>query len=58
MTQGGPLHSTLSVLYYMYEEGFKWWNFGSASAAALLLFGLILAVTWLLLRASRRWANP
>jgi multiple sugar transport system permease protein len=58
MTQGGPLHSTLSVLYYMYEEGFKWWNFGSASAVALLLFGLILAVTWLLLRASRRWANP
>jgi multiple sugar transport system permease protein len=58
MTQGGPLHSTVSVLYYMYEEGFKWWNFGSASAVALTLFGLILAVTWLLLRASRRWANP
>jgi multiple sugar transport system permease protein len=58
MTQGGPLHSTYSVLYYMYEEGFKWWNFGSASAVALMLFGLILAVTWLLLRASRRWANP
>ena len=38
MTQGGPLQSTVSVLYFMYEEGFKWWNLGSASAVAFLLF--------------------
>jgi multiple sugar transport system permease protein len=53
MTQGGPLRSTVSVLYLMYEEGFKWWNFGAASAVSLLLFGLILGVTWVLMRASR-----
>jgi multiple sugar transport system permease protein len=53
MTQGGPLHSTVSVLYFMYEEGFKWWNLGTASAVALLLFGLILAVTWLFMAFSR-----
>jgi multiple sugar transport system permease protein len=57
MTQGGPLRSTVSVLYLMYEEGFKWWNFGSASAIALLLFGLIFGVTWLLLRISKHEAN-
>jgi multiple sugar transport system permease protein len=56
MTQGGPLRSTVSVLYFMYEEGFKWWNFGAASAVALMLFGLIFAVTWLLMRFTRRWA--
>ena len=28
MTQGGPLQSTVSVLYFMYEEGFKWWSLG------------------------------
>jgi len=50
MTQGGPLRSTMSVLYFMYEQGFKWWNFGAASAIALLLFALILGVTRLLLR--------
>src|SRR5215813_8580935 len=44
MTQGGPLRSTVSVLYLMYEEGFKWWNFGTASSVAVLLFALILAV--------------
>jgi len=45
MTQGGPLQSTVSVLYFMYEEGFKWWNLGSASAVAFLLFLLIFGVT-------------
>jgi multiple sugar transport system permease protein len=54
MTRGDPLQSTVSVLYYMYEEGFKWWSLGRASAIAFLLFALILAVTWLLLRLQRR----
>jgi len=53
MTQGGPLQSTVSVLYFMYEEGFKWWNLGSASAVAFLLFLMILAVTTLQLRLAR-----
>ena len=43
MTQGGPLQSTVSVLYFMYEEGFKWWNLGTASAVAFMLFLLIFA---------------
>jgi len=54
MTQGGPLQSTVSVLYFMYEEGFKWWNLGSASAVAFLLFLFIFAITTLQLRLSRR----
>jgi multiple sugar transport system permease protein len=53
MTQGGPLRSTVSVLYFMYEEGFKWWNFGTASTVAVLLFALMFAVTWTLMRVSR-----
>jgi multiple sugar transport system permease protein len=54
MTRGDPLQSTVSVLYFMYEEGFKWWSLGRASAIAFLLFALILAVTMTLLRISRR----
>ena len=54
MTRGDPLQSTVSVLYFMYEEGFKWWSLGRASAIAFLLFALILAVTMTLLRLSRR----
>jgi multiple sugar transport system permease protein len=54
MTEGGPLQSTVSVLYLMYDEGFKWWNLGSASAVAFLLFLIMFAVTVLLLKLSRR----
>lgn len=54
MTRGDPLQSTVSVLYFMYEEGFKWWNLGRASAVAFLLFLIILAITTLLLRVGRR----
>jgi multiple sugar transport system permease protein len=53
MTQGGPLQSTVSVLYFMYEEGFKWWNLGSASAVAFVLFLFIFAVTALQLWLAR-----
>ncbi|HWK73815.1 MAG TPA: sugar ABC transporter permease, partial [Povalibacter sp.] len=54
MTEGGPLQSTLSVLYFMFEEGFKWWSLGRASAVAFLLFVLMFAVTVLQLRLGRR----
>jgi multiple sugar transport system permease protein len=54
MTQGGPLQSTVSVLYLMYEEGFRWWNLGTASAVAFLLFVLMAAVTQGLMRLGRR----
>ncbi|MBS0583937.1 MAG: sugar ABC transporter permease [Proteobacteria bacterium] len=53
MTRGDPLQSTVSVLYLMYEEGFRWWNLGRACAIAFLLFALILVVTRVLLRFVR-----
>jgi len=54
MTLGGPLQSTVSVLYFMYEQGFGWWRLGFASAVAFLLFAIILALTALQIRLSRR----
>jgi multiple sugar transport system permease protein len=54
MTQGGPLESTVSVLYLMYEEGFRWWNLGRASAVAFLLFVLMIAATRGLMHFARR----
>ena len=57
MTEGGPLQSTLSVLYFMYEEGFKWWSLGRASAVAFLLFVLMFVVTVAQLRIGRRQAG-
>jgi multiple sugar transport system permease protein len=54
MTRGDPLQSTVSVLYFMFEEGFRWWNLGRASAVAFLLFLIILAVTAAMMRIGRR----
>jgi multiple sugar transport system permease protein len=54
MTEGGPLESTTSVLYLMYNEGFKWWNLGSASAIAFLLFAVMFIVTVLMFRLGQR----
>jgi multiple sugar transport system permease protein len=53
MTGGGPLKSTLSMVLYMYEEGFRWWRLGSAAAIAFVLFAVILAATVLQLRVQR-----
>ncbi|MCF7945837.1 MAG: sugar ABC transporter permease [Spirochaetia bacterium] len=46
MTQGGPFESTNMIVYYLYEEGFKYYNrgFGSAITAALTLSLLLVTV--------------
>jgi multiple sugar transport system permease protein len=54
MTRGDPLQSTYSVLYYMFEQGFTWWNLGRATAIAFLLFAITLAATRVLLWVGRR----
>jgi multiple sugar transport system permease protein len=56
MTQGGPERSTYSVVMYMYEEGFRWWNLGMASAIATVLFLITLAATLVQIRLQRRLA--
>ena len=53
MTGGGPLKSTLSMVLFMYEEGFRWWRLGSAAAIAFVLFCIILAFTLVQLRLQR-----
>jgi multiple sugar transport system permease protein len=43
MTRGGPLSSTMTAVYYLYEEAFFRFEMGRASAASYLLFAVILA---------------
>jgi multiple sugar transport system permease protein len=53
MTQGGPAQRTVTVLYLMYEEGFKWWSLGSASSVAFVLFLFMLGFSLLQGRLTR-----
>lgn len=54
MTHGGPAQSTETILYFMYDQGFTWWNLGMASAVAVLLFVAILMLTAVQAQAGRR----
>lgn len=55
MTQdGGPLNSTRTLVYHIYKLAFKNFDMGSASAATVVLFVIILAFTLLQLRILNR----
>lgn len=47
MTRGGPVGSTSTLVYFVYEEGLRRFNIGYASAAAYMLFILILILSLL-----------
>jgi multiple sugar transport system permease protein len=53
MTQGGPAERTVTVLYLMYEDGFKWWSLGSASSVAFVLFLFMLGFSFAQARVGR-----
>lgn len=55
ISEGGPLWSTLFYVYYLWRRAFQFFNMGYASALALVLFVIILALTLLVLGTSRRW---
>ncbi|MCB0187659.1 MAG: sugar ABC transporter permease, partial [Caldilineaceae bacterium] len=55
ISDGGPLWSTLFYVYYLYRQGFQYFNMGYASALALVLFVIILIFTIVLMVSSRRW---
>jgi len=52
MTQGGPIESTSTVVYYLVDR-FRALDLGHASAAAYLLVLVLGGVSALLLRAGR-----
>lgn len=54
-TRGGVGGSATTLTYFLYDSGFIRTQFGYASAAALVLFVIILAFTLFQLRIQRRW---
>ena len=55
MTNGGPGNATLFYVLYLYRQAFEFHNMGYASAMAWVLFVLVLALTGIVIRSSRRW---
>ena len=52
-TQGGPANATRAVLWYIYENAFKFSRMGYASAMSMALFAILMLVTVLQMRVLR-----
>jgi multiple sugar transport system permease protein len=53
MTQGGPANRTATMVYFMYQAAFKFYEMGYATTLAFLLFAMLLIVTAFQLRFFR-----
>ena len=52
-TEGGPAQSTRAILWYIYENAFKFHKMGYASAISVTLFVVLILVTLLQMRLLR-----
>lgn len=57
MTQAGPANATNTLVYYIYQNGFAFYQMGYASAAAMVLFVIVLAVTLVQYKLQDRWVH-
>jgi len=57
MTKAGPANATNTLVYYIYQNGFQFYQMGYASAAAMVLFLIVLAFTLVQYRLQRRWVH-
>jgi multiple sugar transport system permease protein len=55
ITAGGPANSTLFYVLYLYNNAFKFFKMGYASALAWVLFLIVLVFTLIQLRMARLW---
>jgi multiple sugar transport system permease protein len=55
MTGGGPRYATLFYVLYLYQNAFRWFKMGYASAMAWVLLLIILVLTLMVLRSSALW---
>ena len=52
-----PTDATITVVYFIYENGFKFFKMGYASAASWILFIIVALFTAIYFRSQRRWVH-
>ncbi|HEX8488797.1 MAG TPA: sugar ABC transporter permease [Propionibacteriaceae bacterium] len=57
LTGGGPGNTTTTMVLYLYEQGFRFFKLGLASAVAWVLFLIILVITVFQFIGQKRWVN-
>jgi len=56
-TRGGPLQATMVIVYYLWDRAFVQFDAGYAAAMAYSLFAVILVITAVQFRLSRRFTH-
>ncbi|MFD2614399.1 carbohydrate ABC transporter permease [Paenibacillus gansuensis] len=57
MTEGGPNYSTTTIVYYLFQNAFRYMEMGYASAMAWIIGILLMLITLLNFWLSRRWVH-
>jgi multiple sugar transport system permease protein len=54
---GKPTEATVTLVYFIYENGFKNFKMGYAAAASWIMFLIVAVLTWLYFRSQQRWVH-
>lgn len=57
LTEGGPANSTLTPVVYLYQQAFLELKTGFASSISLVMFILILTITYIQFIVQKKWVN-
>jgi len=57
MTKAGPSNATNTLVFFIYQNGFMFYQMGIASAAAMVLFLIVLVLTLVQYRLQNRWVH-
>ncbi|WP_421998241.1 carbohydrate ABC transporter permease [Reyranella sp.] len=54
LTEGGPYRTSSNLLYFLYERGFRHFQFGEAAAVAVVIAAIVAGITWAQFRFGER----
>ena len=54
---GRPTEATITLVYFIYESGFKFFRMGEAAAASWILFLIVAVLTVVYFRSQNRWVH-
>lgn len=57
LTQGGPINSTSMIVWYLYDTAFQNLKIGYASSMAVILFVIVLFITFAQWVGQKKWVN-
>lgn len=57
MTEGGPIHASTTLSYYIYKNAFQFFRYGFSSALAYVLMVIVVIITIINFYFRRRWVT-